>query len=46
MRKAQPLVLGFDDTLAWSAAGSGVTVVLPDIPGASPAPVLRIAPAP
>ncbi|MDQ1372751.1 MAG: alpha-L-fucosidase [Actinomycetota bacterium] len=39
-------LLGFDDALSWSAEGKGVRIELPDIPAASPAPVLRIDPAP
>jgi alpha-L-fucosidase len=39
-------LLGFDDTLPWSVEGGGIRVELPDVPVASPAPVLRIEPAP
>ena len=39
-------LLGFDDTLSWSKDGDGIRVELPDVPAASPAPVLRIDPAP
>lgn len=39
-------MLGFDGDLRWTADGGGVRVDLPDIPAASPAPVLRVDPAP
>jgi alpha-L-fucosidase len=39
-------LLGFEDDVPWSKAGDGIRVELPEIPVASPAPVLRIEPAP
>jgi alpha-L-fucosidase len=45
-RSADVRMLGFDDTLPWTVEGDGIRVELPDVPAASPAAVLRIAPAP
>ena len=39
-------LLGFDDTLPWTKAGDGIRVDLPDVPSSSPAPVVRVDPAP
>jgi alpha-L-fucosidase len=45
-QSADVRMLGFDDALPWTVEGNGIRVDLPDIPAASPAPVLRIDPAP
>ncbi|MEY2475616.1 MAG: alpha-L-fucosidase [Actinomycetota bacterium] len=39
-------LLGFDDTLRWTAEGDGIRIELPDVPAGSPAAVLRMEPAP
>ena len=39
-------LLGFDDALRWTAEGDGIRIELPDVPAGSPAPVLRMEPAP